>query len=106
MNDTEYVEAARAFAAQILQQGGETVRQRLTWTYMRALSRQPIEAEIEVLEKLIAKQLDEYRNDPKAAGELVSVGAHPAPQLDHAELAAWTNAARAILNVHEMITRN
>jgi hypothetical protein len=107
MNDTEFVEAARGFAEHILQQGGPSTRERINWAFMRALSRPPNEAEIDVVERLVTNQLDEYGKVPKAADELVGVGAHPVPaKLNHVELAAWTSAARAILNIHETVTRN
>jgi hypothetical protein len=107
MNDTEYVEAARGFAELILQQGGATVRERTKWAFARALSRPPVEAEIDVIEHLVAGQRTEYEKDPKAADELVAVGAHRVPEnLNRVELAAWTSAARAILNLHETVTRN
>jgi hypothetical protein len=60
-----------------------------------------------VLRDLVTKHLEEYRKDGSAAKEILGVGARPADgTLDAAELAAWTSAARAILNLHEMITRS
>jgi mono/diheme cytochrome c family protein len=106
LNDPTYVEAARAFAELILRHEG-TDAQRLDYAFHRALSR-PIEPhETEILLKLLQTHLSEYGADPAAAKDLLSVGARPLPQdLSPAILAAWTDVARTILNLHEVITRN
>ncbi|MFM9962085.1 MAG: PSD1 and planctomycete cytochrome C domain-containing protein [Planctomycetaceae bacterium] len=107
LNDPSYVEASRAFAENILRSGGSTTREKLDWAFRRAVSRPIKPAEAEVLERLLQAHLDEYKSDATAAGELLSVGAKPAPtDLDKPELAAWTSIARTILNLHETITRN
>jgi hypothetical protein len=106
LNDPTYVEAARAFAERILRLGGTTTDERLTWAYERALSRAPRPDELRVLAELLGKHASEYAQDKSAAQKLVATGAHPAPvDLDVAELAGWTSAARVILNLHETITR-
>ena len=56
---------------------------------------------------LLDKHLAEYRQDAQATESLLKVGLSPAPKdIDPAELAAWTNVARVILNLHETITRS
>lgn len=106
LNDATYVEAARALAERILREGGSTIDARLEFAFQRALSR-PIRArEAAVLGELVGKHREQFRHDLGAAQQLLKVGARPAPNdLDSAELAAWTSAARAILNLHEMVTR-
>ncbi|TXT27790.1 MAG: hypothetical protein FD138_2704 [Planctomycetota bacterium] len=107
LNDPSYVEAARAFAEQIVRNGGSTPRDRLNFAYRRAVSRDIKPAEAEVLERLLQAHLDEYKSDAAAANDLLTVGAKAAPaDLDKSELAAWTSVARTILNLHEVITRN
>ncbi|MEY3457632.1 MAG: hypothetical protein RL215_789, partial [Planctomycetota bacterium] len=55
----------------------------------------------------VAQHLTEYTTDTAAADALLTVGARPVPaDLPRAELAAWTSAARVLLNLHEVITRN
>jgi hypothetical protein len=106
LNDPTYVEAARVFAARILQEGGATPNERLAWAYRQALSRLPTESEAKLLFALLAKQQQEYQQDKTAAQKLLSVGASPLPKnIDKAELAAWTALARVLLNLHETITR-
>jgi len=107
LNDPSYVEAARVVATKMIQEGGDTADQRIGWGFRRAVARVPSEAETEVLAALYAKQLARYDADPKAAEALVSIGESPvAKEMPVAELAAWTSVARAILNLHETITRN
>jgi hypothetical protein len=60
-----------------------------------------------VLRALFEKHLGEYRQNSDAATALLKVGVGAPPgDLDPAELAAWTNVARALLNLHETITRS
>jgi len=107
LNDPTYVEAARALAAKALQEGGATFDTRLTYIYRRALMRMPNEVEVKVLKQLWTQQEQRYRTDLKNANLLLSVGDMPVPKaLDSVQLAAWTTVSRAILNLHETITRN
>jgi hypothetical protein len=107
LNDPIYVEAARAFAVQLLQSGGESDDDRLEAAFQRAVSRSIRPDERKVLTELLDKHRAEYREDPDAAQRLLSVGESPVPDgIDHPELAAWTSVARTILNLHETITRN
>jgi hypothetical protein len=75
LNDPTYVEAARAFAEKIREDGGDSFDTRIDWAYRRALSRPPNEGEVSILRRLYEKQGD------------------------------WTPVARAILNLPEFITR-
>ena len=107
LNDPTYIEAAKAFAELIIRNGGTSPSQRLNFAFRRAVSRHIHSSEADVLTGLLNAHLEEYKSDPASASELLSVGAKPAPKdLDATELAAWTNVARTILNLHETITRN
>jgi len=107
LNDPTYVEAARAFAARICKEGGRQPEARFRWAWRQALDRAPRADEIATVSALLAKHLDDYRNDPQATDALLKVGAAKAPEAaDPAELAAWTSVARVILNLHETVTRN
>jgi len=107
LNDPTYVEAARAFAARILTECKGSSEQRLAWAWQQALLREPSAEERTTLTALVKDRLTFYRSDQKAADELLKVGLKPVPAtLDKAELAAWTHAARVLLNLHETITRS
>lgn len=107
LNDPSYIEAARSFAERMLLEGGSSPDERLNWAFQQALSRDPLPRERQILGTLAAQHLSEYTEDLAAAQELLSMGATP-PRADlpPAEWAAWTSVARAILNLHETITRN
>lgn len=106
LNDPCYVEAARTLAERMLRHGA-TTQERLDFAYQQAVSRGVKEQEVAILSQLLEQARSEYQANPQAAGELLSVGARPVPDdLDTVELAAWTTIARAILNLHETITRN
>lgn len=107
LNDPTFVEAARAFAARILTEGGDTTDERLGWAWRTVLSRPPTTAELNVLHDLLNADLQEYTADPDAASALLEVGMYePPPSLDRIELAAWTSVARALFNLNETHTRN
>jgi hypothetical protein len=107
LNDPTFVEASRAFASRILREGGTDTQARLTWAWRQALCRAPSVQELAELRALLERQLADYRRDAASADAFLKVGLLPVAQdLDHAELAAWTNLARVILNLHETITRS
>ena len=107
LNDPSYVEAARVLAEKIMREGGRNFRAQLTWAFQRALARTPSREETRLLEELFAKQRRRYEQDVEAARALVSTGDAPlAADLPLADLAGWTAVSRAVLNLHETITRN
>jgi hypothetical protein len=106
LNDPSYVEAARALAERIVRSGESSPESRIRYAYRQVLSRAAQPAEVQLLASLHGKHLAQYRADRKAAEELLRVGEQPAPpDIDAAELAAWTSVARVLLNLHETITR-
>ena len=107
LNDPTYVEAARALAARMIHTGGDDVESRTKLAFRLAVARSPDQDELQVLTQLYQSQLKRYSDDVEAATQLIGVGDLPVPDdIAPAELAAWTTVARAILNLHETITRN
>ena len=107
LNDPIFVEAARVFAQNILKKSGPTIGERIDWGFMEAVSRKPTPAEREILVELHKKGLAEFAAQPQRARELIRVGEAPlATDVNPTELAAMVTVARAILNLHETITRN
>jgi hypothetical protein len=105
MNDPTFVEAARHFARELLHQPG-TAEERMVSAVRRVLSRPPRPQELEVLRGLLAEQREHFRKQPDAAREFLSVGLRAPPgDVDPVELSAWTMLTRALLNLHEAITR-
>jgi hypothetical protein len=106
MNDPTYVEAARALATRAITEGGKVATSRLAYSFRLATARVPSARESSVLRELLSRQLDRYRQDSKAALDLIRVGdSEPDPRIDARELAAWTIVASAILNLDETITK-
>jgi len=107
LNDPSFVEASRVFATRILKECAGNTTERIEWAWRQALQRTPRPDEVAAVEALLQKHLAEYQSDEKAAGEFLKVGLSPVPtDLDRATLAAWTNVARVIFNLHETITRS
>jgi hypothetical protein len=106
LNDPSFVEAARAFAARLLTGPAKSDAERIHQAYELALARSARAAETESLLRFLAGQRDHFRGHPGEARKLLAVGQIPAPRdLPVPELAAWTGVCRAILNLHETITR-
>lgn len=106
LNDLTFVEAARALAARLLEAQRRGDEARLELAFERALARPPRAEERRSLLEFLAAQRAHYATDIDAAGKLEQVGNAPAPKnLGQAELAAWTQVCRVILNLQETITR-
>jgi hypothetical protein len=107
LNDPSYVEAARAFAENMIRKGGKDTDGRIQYAFRQALGRTAEPAEIKILTGLVTQHRKQYEADKKAADALLKVGNHPVPgDIPAADLAAWVSAARVVLNLHETITRN
>jgi Protein of unknown function (DUF1553) len=107
LNDPTYVEAARTFAARILQECDGSTDERIVWAWQHALQRDPTATELQTMRTLLDNRLKEYSANAAAANALLKTGLAPVPpQLDKKVLAAWTHVARVLLNLHETITRS
>ena len=107
LNDPTYVEAAKAFATRILQQPDTATAARIDFAFREAVGRPATATEVQILTKLYDKHLAEFSADSARAAEVLANGDSPVPAgLDAAQLAAWTSIARAILNLHEVVTRS
>ena len=107
LNDPAFVEASRVFAERILEQGGQETEARLDWAFRRALSRSPEPPEVQLLLGLHEMAREHYAANPEQAEQAAGVGEAPrGTGLEAVEVAAWTNVARALLNLDEAIVRN
>jgi hypothetical protein len=106
LNDPEFVEAARAFAARILLAGSaRDDAGRIALAFRLALDREPRSSEAESLAAFLAAQRTAFAGDRAAAEASLAVGIAPRPSLDPVEHAAWTQLCRVLLNTQEVITR-
>ncbi len=106
LNETTYIEAARKLAEQMITTGGPTPESRIGWGFRRVTSRTPDSEEIALLSAGLARRLTFFRGSADAAKKLMAVGvARPSPEVDPAELAAYTMTANVLLNLDETVTR-
>ena len=109
LNETLFLEAARALALKTLRAGGLTDAQRLRYAFRRVLARTPTQAETTELLGLLNRQRARFTagelnpwnlatNDPDKPLRLPK-GA----TMD--QLAAWTAVARVLLNLDETMTK-
>ncbi|MCI0680892.1 MAG: PSD1 and planctomycete cytochrome C domain-containing protein [Gemmataceae bacterium] len=107
LNDPTYVEASRVFAERVLKEAGKDTAARIDFAFREALQRKATAAEQRILSGLLRQHVQHYQANAKDAEALLKVGERPATMdLPRAELAAWTSVTRAILNLHETITRD
>lgn len=106
LNDPTYVEAARALAGRVLNEGGNDTASRLRFAYQQVVLRDPNADEQKLVTALYDKHLAQFKADEASAKQLQTVGdLKPAAGQDAAELAAWTSVSRVLLNLHEAIVR-
>jgi hypothetical protein len=109
LNDPIYVEAARVFAQQAVASTGTrsmTFDTQLAWIFDRALNRAPTAEERALLRGLYERSRKRFTADPSVARELLSEGETPLPpNVNAVRLAALSTVTRAVLNLHELITR-
>jgi hypothetical protein len=110
LNDPSFVEAARAFADRLAREkpsaGDE---EKIRHAYRLALARDPRGDELASLAAFVERQRANYAAKPDEARALLKTGHSPPAAGDTpaelAESAAWTQACRVLLNLHETITR-
>ena len=105
LNDPTFVEAARVLAEN-LTGDSRPFEERLALGFQKLLQRKPHPEESKILKALYDRQLKRYIQSPQEANELLKVGLHPAgKEANPMDLAAFTSVTRALLNLHETITR-
>jgi hypothetical protein len=106
LNDVAYVEAARALAQLMIEEGGRSGEGRITYAFRRATARRPTPAELSLLRRGLERYRDAFRSSPAAAEQLIRHGESPPdPNVDRVELAACTATAGVILNLDETISQ-
>jgi len=106
LNDTTFVEAARALAQRLLLDGSRETAARLALAYQQVLGRNPSAEETDVLTSGLERHRTAYQADPAAAAALLAIGESPRdPALDPVEHAAWTVVCNTILNLDEALTK-
>lgn len=101
MNDITYVEAARALAERMSEEGGETVSSKLSYAFELATGRLPDETEARLLKSGYDRSLNEFQS---FEGEAALYVAKEKAE-ETIELAALTRMAQVILNLDETLNR-
>ena len=104
LNDEASIEAARTLAARVLNEAPRNdARKQAEHAFRLCLARRPTSSEVDSLVKLVAREIEDPSPTTKPTTPPPPRG-EPAGASD-ADLAAWTSAARALLNVDEFMTR-
>ncbi|MBK1879130.1 PSD1 and planctomycete cytochrome C domain-containing protein [Pelagicoccus mobilis] len=105
LNDPTQVEAARAFAESLVKERGSEEK-RIETAYLRALGREPSPLEISTLKEFLNRERERFEASQNDSTPFLEIGLKATNESDsQTELAAYTSLCRAILNLHETITR-
>jgi mono/diheme cytochrome c family protein len=107
LNETQFVECARALAERTLREGGPTPEERVTYLFRLSAARRPDAREVAELVSVYRDNLATYTQDVDAARKLIAVGeSKPDTKLNPSEVAAWTMVANLVLNLDEVLNKN
>lgn len=106
LNDPSFVEAARGLAMRVWGQEPSGDEARIDALMQHVLQRDARPEEQRILLDFLATRRTQFAADPESAAAFLAIGDHAAPEgFDPIELAAAASTARAVLNLHESITR-
>jgi hypothetical protein len=108
LNETLFVECARALARETLAGGGRTDAERVAYAFRRVLSRPPTDEERTVLLSLLAAELTRIAEGRVNSHELATgeEGSRDLPAgASPIQLGAYTVMSRVLLNLDETITK-
>jgi mono/diheme cytochrome c family protein len=106
MNDPQWVEASRALAQRVVEQGGKQPAERIKYLSDLVLSHDPSPQLETVLQQSLDEMQKHYAADPAGAHDLVAVGEKPRdPAIPAPELAAWTMVVSEVLNLDETLDK-
>jgi hypothetical protein len=106
LNDTTYVEAARALAARAVREAGDDPNATLAHAFSLVLARPPSPQELEVLANSFNRAQVRFTANPKAAAEFLANGESPRGiNLAEPEHAALASVCLGILNLDEALTK-
>ncbi|GAB3565423.1 PSD1 and planctomycete cytochrome C domain-containing protein [Spirosoma luteolum] len=104
LNDPQFVEAARVLAQR---HSPTSPPAQIIDSFFRAVVSRPARpAEIDLMQRLYADELADFRRHPRRAADLLAVGEYPVDRTrDPHQLAAWTLVASTVLNFDEAIIK-
>ncbi len=106
LNDPQFVEAARVFAARMCAVHEDDLDALLRMTFRTLTSRLPDDSEMKVLRRLYSEQLERFEAVPEEAKKLLGAGAAPEDQkLPKPKLAAVTALVNTLFNFDECVMK-
>ncbi len=104
LNGTQFVEAARVMAGNLLAEHGDDDLAMVTEAYRRLTSSSPTAKQLDILQQLFSEQWAIFKEHPQRAKQLLAVGNAPAPTSeDQARHAAATVLVNSIMNLDECV---
>jgi len=107
MNETTYVEAARAMAQRLLLDAAlKDDTARLTQAWRLATARAPKAGEVTMMLKSLQKLKSKFASDAEGVKSLLAVGDSKRDEgLNAADHSAWTSLCLMVLNLDEVLTK-
>jgi hypothetical protein len=105
LNETVFLEAARALAARTLKEGGKTDAERIVFAFRCCTARLPGSEEKSDLLALLQRMRQRLDNKELNAVEIATGRKGSKKKMNHAELASYTLLSRVLLNLDETITK-
>ena len=109
LNEPIFVEAARSLALRILREGGPDDRQRADYAFLLCTSRRPATSERDAVLELLASRRQRVAEGWLNPRDIVTGDPARLPELpagtNPQDAAAWTMAARVLLNLDETISK-
>ena len=106
LNDTTFVESARAMAQRVMLESSQSPMARIDFAWRLLMARDPNTRERSYLMATLNRLKTQYSTDPAAAKKLLCVGESKRDEhLDPVEHAAYTGVCLAILNLDEAMTK-
>jgi hypothetical protein len=102
LNDEAAMEAARALAKRMVEEGGDEGKARAIYGFRMCVARAPKEKEVERIVALYQRQLSYFSERAAEAEKIVK---NHSARVSAAELAAWTMVANVLLNLDETLTK-
>lgn len=102
LNDPQFVEAAKILAERIQIEGGNNLEEQINYGFQLVTGRSLTDQERAIFLKLYREQLNIYKDNPKAAKDLLAVGEKPInSQLKKSQTAALAMVTSTMLNHDE-----
>jgi hypothetical protein len=106
LNDKVFDDAAKALALRAWKEGGKDDRARAAYAFRLCTGRQPTSREISEIVTLVKDKETYFENRTSDAVKVSSEDPkEPPPDVNLHKVAAWTVAARVMLNLDETVTK-